>query len=384
VDGADQDLERTIRDRIERDGPLTFAEFMEVALYDERRGYYARPPIGEDGDYVTSPHVSPAFGVLLARGVEDLWLRMGSPAPFAIVEAAAGDGTLARRLLASLPPELAANADFVAVERSAGARDALHAFAAEEPHIRMVTVHDDLPAEGTIAAGVLIANELLDNLPFHRLRGTVEGPVELRVDRSPADSGFALVESPAPAVLIDIAPALSPGQEAVVSPEALRFLERAAGAFVRGYLLFADYALGGEPATASSGGAVHGYARHRVTSDVLAGPGTRDITAGIDVRALLARGRRTGLRVWDPITQREALRNLGLGAWDRALRERQAQALNDGRGAEATQIYSARNAARLLTDPEGLGAFTMLCFGVGNVPRPGLLLDGTPFVPGAP
>ncbi len=377
---GDPTLERSIRQRIERTGPLTFAEFMEAALYDPAHGYYARPPVGEGGDFVTSPHISPAFGVLLARCVEDLWLRMGGPAPFAIVEAGAGDGTLARRLLGSLPPEMTVGTDYVAVERSAGARDALRTLAAEEAPAHMVKVLDDMPEERTIPAGVLVANELLDNLPFHRLRGTADGPVELRVGLSASGGGFALLEAPAAEALIDLAPPLAPGEEAVVSRQAPAFLERAARAIVRGYLLFLDYA--SEPAAASAGHAVHGYSRHRVQADVLSAPGSRDITAGVDVAALLDHGRRMGLRVWDPITQQDALRNLGIGAWDRALRERQSHALNEGRGAEATRIYSARNAARLLIDPAGLGAFTVLCLGVGEVPRPSLLLDGEPSAPG--
>jgi len=379
MDDSGPSLERSIRERIERGGPMTFAEFMEAALYDERRGYYARPPVGEDGDFVTSPYVSPAFGVLLARCVEDLWLRMERPAPFAIIEAGAGDGTLARRLLASLPNEMAEGTDYVAVERSAGAREAIRALVAEKPQVRMVKILDDLPSEGSNPSGVLIANELLDNLPFHRLRGTAQGPVELRVDLSGSSDGFVLVEAPARQDLTAHAPSLAPGQECVVSPRAAAFLERGALAVGRGYLVFVDYA---SPATDASGGAVHGYARHRVTADVLTDPGSRDITAGIDVHALLEHAQRIGLQVWDPIDQRTALRNLGIGAWDGTLRERQASALNGGRGAEATRIYSARNAARLLTDPAGLGAFTVLCFGVGEVPRPVLLLDGEPFVSG--
>jgi SAM-dependent MidA family methyltransferase len=271
---------------------------------------------------------------------------------------------------------MGARTDYVAVERSAGARKALRELAAENPRVRMVRILDDLPSEEPEPAGIVLANELLDNLPFHRLVGTANGPVELRVGLSGSGNEFALVESPAPQDLIDLAPRLSPEEEAVVSPRALEFLDRAARAIARGYLLFVDYAWLAGPPTASSAGAVHGYARHRVEADVLSKPGSRDITAGIDVGVLLDHARRGGLRVWGPVTQRDALTNLGIGAWDGALRERQARALNEGRGAEATRIYSARNAARLLTDPAGLGGFTVLCFGVGDVPRPALLLDG--------
>jgi SAM-dependent MidA family methyltransferase len=347
---------------------------MEAALYDPIHGFYARHPVGEDGDFVTAPHVSPSFGVLLARLLEHLWSRLGRPRPFAIVEAGAGDGTLARRMLASLPPEMASVTDYVAVERSPGARQALERIDAREAGVRMVKIHDDLP-RSPLGQGVVLANELLDNLPFRRVRGTTDGAVELRVGTSVTpDGGFVLVESPLPPDLAPLLPPLREGQETVVSQEGPAFVERAARTLGRGYIVLIDYAL--ERASSTPWAPVHGYRRQRVEADVLVDPGSRDITAGIDVEALVTHARDVGLNVWPPITQHDALTNLGIGRWDRALRDRQAEALDAGRGAEAARIYSARNAARLLTDPAGMGAFTVLCFGVGDAPRPRLLLDG--------
>ena len=375
-------LQRRLRDRIRAEGPITFAAFMDAALYDPAEGYYARSPVGEAGDFVTSPHVSPAFGVLLARLVEDLWLRLERPDPFLLVEAGAGDGTLARRLLASLPDELAAAATFVAVERGAGARAKLADLAAAGPNLRMVTMVDDLSSIDAVVptdeglAGVVLANELFDNLPFHRLRGTHGAAVELRVDARSDDSDaagfrFELVEAPAPDDLLSLAPPLLPGQEAAVSPAALGFLGGAKHLLSRGYLVLFDYATGADR-TAQ----VHGYRAHRVEADVLRAPGSRDITAGIDVPALARYAEAIDLKVWGPITQRDALVNLGFGDLARELRRRQAAALDDGRGREAVGIYSARNSANMLVDPAGLGGFVALCLGFGDVPRPDLLLDG--------
>jgi SAM-dependent MidA family methyltransferase len=375
-------LERRIRDRIRAEGPITFAAFMEAALYDPDEGYYRDPPVGEGGDFVTSPHVSPAFGVLLARCVEDLWVRLERPAPFALIEAGAGDGTLARRLLASLPPELVAVTTFVAVERSPGGREALRGLSAGSTiggGFEEVRVVDDIRRAGGVAdrparAGVVLANELLDNLPFHRVRGTRTGMVELRVGIEADDAGgggLTLIEAPPTQDVLSLAPRLAPGQEAAIAPGALAFIDDAAALLDRGYILLFDYA-----ADEDGSSQVHGYRRHRVEADVLRAPGTRDITAGVDFAALGRHARRRGLAVWGPITQREALTNLGLADWDRELRARQSLALNEGRGADATRIYSARNDARLLVDPAGLGRFDVVCLAVGDAPRPDLLLDG--------
>jgi SAM-dependent MidA family methyltransferase len=99
--------------------------------------------------------------------------------------------------------------------------------------------------------------------------------------------------------------------------------------------------------------------------DVLADPGSRDITAGVDFGILARRASALGLSVWGPVLQRDALRALGYGEAMVALRDRQVEALDAGRGVEAARRYSDRNRAGLLIDPGGLGRFRILCVGVG-------------------
>src|SRR6266571_5224741 len=93
--GGRSTLAARLRRRIREQGPITFADFMEAALYDPEEGFYTRPPVGEGGHFVTSPHVSRVFGELSGRQVEQMWEALGRPEPFSIVEAGAGDGTLA-------------------------------------------------------------------------------------------------------------------------------------------------------------------------------------------------------------------------------------------------------------------------------------------------
>src|SRR5215213_6008956 len=90
-------LAALLRERIERHGPITFAEFMEAALYDPQHGYYAsgRAAIGRKGDFITSVSVGPLFGRLLARQFVEMWEVLGGPSPFQLVEQGAHDGTLA-------------------------------------------------------------------------------------------------------------------------------------------------------------------------------------------------------------------------------------------------------------------------------------------------
>src|SRR4029079_8511438 len=102
--GQDDGLVARIHEEIAREGPITFARFMDLALYDPDGGYYraeaARP--GRDGDFLTAPEAHPIFGAALARAVADAWDRLGRPDPFVLREYGAGTGTLALAILDTL------------------------------------------------------------------------------------------------------------------------------------------------------------------------------------------------------------------------------------------------------------------------------------------
>jgi SAM-dependent MidA family methyltransferase len=356
------DLGTRLRRAIAERGPITFAEFMDLALYDPEEGFYARLPVGERGDFVTSPHVSPVFGLLMTRQVEDFWHRLDRPDPFDVVEIGAADGTLARQIIEAAPAPLAAVMRYTAVERGAAGRAALRKLP--------VRVHQAMGDLDPLPAACLIANEVLDNLPFHRVRQTDRGLAELFV--TVEDSRFMLVEGPPSRPEVGrLAPALDTGQEAAVSVASLEFLDQAVSRLGRGYILLIDYA--SEPD--GSFKSVHGYRAHRVEEDVLAGPGTRDITSGVDFGLLVRHARSRNLEVWGPVSQRRALLGLGFRALDQTAHQRQVQAVSSRRGIEALRIYSNRTRANLLLGT-GLGTFTWLCLGVGVEAPPAWIREG--------
>src|SRR6185312_4602415 len=112
--GQDDDLVARIHEEIARNGPITFARFMDLALYDPDGGYYraaaARP--GREGDFLTAPEAHPIFGAALARAVADAWDRLDRPKPFVLREYGAGAGALAVAILDGLAAE---RPDLVAV-----------------------------------------------------------------------------------------------------------------------------------------------------------------------------------------------------------------------------------------------------------------------------
>src|SRR5262245_19843167 len=200
------ELEQRVADEIRRRGPVPFSEVMDLALYDAEHGFYATGgAAGRRGDFITSPEVGRLFGAVVAQALDDGWQARGEPGPFVVIEAGAGAGTLAIAVLAA-QPACAPALRYVLVERSAALRarqsehlsleDPALAFAPDRAEDEDGDVHPPEVATGPIVvsldslprlhgSAVVIANELLDNLPvdilerrdgqWHEVRVGLEG-----------------------------------------------------------------------------------------------------------------------------------------------------------------------------------------------------------------
>jgi SAM-dependent MidA family methyltransferase len=340
---------------IRADGPIGFDRFMELALYGPG-GFYIDPPVGtgEGRAFATSPHVHPVFGQLLAAGLMELWDGAGRPEPFRLTEAGAGDGTLARQLLEALAdvPII-----YTAVERSPGARAALEQIAG-------VVVADGLPG----GSHVVLAHELLDNLPFRRVRQTEAGPREIRVGVD-GDRFVEVLAEPLDHELEAAANLDEPGDETVVPIGAFAFIDTLAAEVAGaggGYALLIDYGAEGH-----TGGPVHGYAGHRLVEDILADPGASDITSGVDFTELAAHAAAHGFTATPSVTQRHALTALGFERWTREELERQAGLLDERKGIDAVRTWSGRQAASFLVDPARLGRMRWMLLSAPDLVIPG-------------
>ena len=324
--------------RIREHGPITFAEYMEAALYDPAGGFFSRAPVGKD--FVTSAHVSPAFAVLLTRALAACYQALGDPERFTVVDLGAGDGMLAKSLK-SIP-----DVNVVAVERSARARAKLKG-------VRSVASIDDLGP----FTGVVIANELFDNVPFHRLRPVDGAMREIFVGHD--GTGFVEVEGE-PTVG---APAID-DQERPVSPASAELVARVAKVLERGYVIAIDYGFGAgeEPEP------VRAYAQHRYSDDVLREPGAHDVTGPVDFDALAAAARAAGLDVLGPVTQREFLMALGYREVLARMRAQQQHAEQRKSWRAAIDAFGARGDASMLVDEAGLGGFKVIGFATKGLP----------------
>lgn len=352
---SDEVAER-IRAAIRERGPITFAEFMQHALYGPG-GFYERPPVGSGGHFVTSPHVHPVFSRLVGVALEDLWMALGRPIPFQLVEVGAGDGTLARELVAGFA-RAAIDVEYAAVETSPGARETLS-------RLPGVAVAERIGVTGPLE-GAILANELLDNLPFRRVRDRGDHLVEIRVGME--GERLVEVETTCEEALAELAPRLEPGDEAVIPLGALSFADELAAALVRGYALLIDY---GVPE--GRAGDVHGYRRHRVLNDVLSDPGEADITAGVDLGLVVRRVGTHGLGHFPPVPQWAALVALGYEEWSAGELARQTDLLAAGHGLEAVRAWEGRGRARLLVDPGALGGLRWLLIATEGLPQPSWL-----------
>jgi len=307
-------LSERLRQRILREGPISFREFMEAALYDPDEGYYAKGArIGEGGDFVTSPHVTPAFAAALARQFRRDTQAFGGTVDF--VEAGAGDGRFLQdfdRALAEQDPDFSRRVRLTAVERSQTARQRLSALGVAS---RVLESAEDL-APGSVS-GWIFSNELYDALPVARVCGSADGLRELFVGvEGPA---FTWIRRPAPDAYRDalagFGVTLDAGQMAEVSPDAAPLHRKLARALGRCFLVVFDYGhrapvLYHAAARRNGTIAVHSLGSRR--GDLLSGPGEVDLTAHVNWDDLIRAGEQEGLTTREIARQGRFLVEAGL------------------------------------------------------------------------
>jgi len=311
------DCRALVAERIREQGPITVAEFMDLALYAPEVGYYARAAqrSGRTGDFFTSVDVGPVFGALLAERFAAWWRSMGA-GRIDLVEVAAGNGRLARDILdaaARRDPAFYTAITVHLVERSARAR-AAHPGVLVSHGPRLASSGVTMPAG---IHGIVFANELLDALPVHLVEMGAAGLSEVYVE---LESG-RLVDRPGPLsnpaladYLSDAGITLGAGARAEINLAAVNWVAGVAARLRRGFLVLIDY--GYEAAElyseARARGTLATYHRHLVDAPDtgvrtgpawLADPGSRDLTSHVDFTSVRRAAERAGLETVAVTTQ---------------------------------------------------------------------------------
>ena len=360
-------------------GRITFARFMELALYHPRWGYYLgeeRRP-GRPGDFLTAPETHPFFGITLARQIAECWQRLGRPHPFIVREYGAGIGALAWDIVAGLAveaPACRAALEYRLIEMNPHRREqALSAFAAGGlgDVVRGELIFPGVDPEPIV--GVVLANEVADAFGAHRLvwRGGAlrEMWVVWRGDGFGEEEGELSSEAVAAdpeRMLREAGVSLRDGDRIEISPAAAAWFTSAARGLERGYAIVIDY---GYPAAElyrdhRLSGTVRAYRGHTVGDDPFAHVGEQDLTAHVDFSALRRAGEREGLTFAGQTTQGAFLASLDMG--DLLVRL--------GQDPETTlpDYLAAQTATLRLIDPGGMGRFGVLVMARGAPVSPPL------------
>ena len=290
---------RRILAEIATEGPLTFARFMDLALYDPVVGYYAsgRGKIGKRGDFFTNVSVGPVFGYILAGQFREMWYRLGRPSRFSLVEQGANDGQLALDILSAMDEETLPAIEYWIVEPFPILRrlqeQTLKGFGAK---VHWAEDLDALP----VFDGVHLSNELVDALPFHLIRSKGEEWEELFVA---AHEDRLVFEVSEPGTLladkVKVLPRRIKGTIAELRPAACAWIQTIASKLRAGFVLIIDYGFSREQLLSPhrTEGTFACYRAHRRDARPLDEPGEKDITAHVDFTTLAGSALDAGFRI---------------------------------------------------------------------------------------
>jgi SAM-dependent MidA family methyltransferase len=262
-----------IRAEIARsDGRITFARYMELALYHPQHGYYTarreRDPVGRDGDFFTSVSVGPLFGRILATQFVRYREALGNPAEFQVVECGGRTGQLRADILQAVP-----DLDYP-----------------------MIEANDPLPDR---IVGCVFSNELLDALPVHRV-GVRHGQwIEWYVTDNLTEEPGPLSDPRLAGAVEGLPVGLMEGYRTEINLRALDWIADVARRLTRGFVLTIDYGFERTDyfAPHRQDGHLQCYHRHTRNADPFDRVGEQDITAHVEFTSVIERGRACGLEL---------------------------------------------------------------------------------------
>ena len=363
-----QQLREIIKSEVERSPQkrITFARYMDLALYHQQYGYYNSEiiRIGAAGDFFTTSSLGRDFGELLAVQFEQMWHNLGCPNPFYLVEMGAGNGELARDILNYLVDrneDLVRSLRYIIIERSPNLIEIQQQLLQLDLNLTWQK-WSDLAIDSI--EGCFFSNELVDAFPVHLVEKGQDRlqEVYLTLEEDRLREVVDLISTEAiaqyfEAIEIDLLAEQYPtGYRSEVNLEALNWLETVAARLKRGYILTIDYGYNAEKYyhPTRDRGTLQCYYQHHRHSNPYVNLGYQDLTAHVNFTALQRWGELHNLETIGFTQQGLFLMALGIG--DR-LNELSSGKYN------VLEILKRRDALHQAIDPTGLGGFGVLIQG---------------------
>ena len=372
--GVDQE----IRDLIQKNGRITFAQFMQSCLYSPNGGFYSARGDRISAHFGTSSTSHPAFGALIARQLEQMWHLLGDPPVFHVIEVGSGDGVLAQSIVDAcwwMAPGFAQALYYVAADYEPGwLQSPDHTFNwANGTGGRISSSRQDaglgirrVKTEGLRAfrniVGCILCNELIDNFPVHRFAIQGGRVKEVFVTSAEGNLTEVLDEPSSPRIekrLTGLGPSLTEGYRGEVNLAMGDWTGQLSKALDRGFILTIDY---GQLAAdlyspQNAQGTLVCYNRHVFSNDPYQRLGQQDITCQVDFTSLMRLGERHGLATVGYALQSRFLTNLGFSSFLDAL---------ETQGLSAARTALSRMAMMTLVDSNEYGDFKVLAQAKGS------------------
>jgi SAM-dependent MidA family methyltransferase len=354
-------LQQLIVARIQRDGPISFADYMQMALYEPGYGYYVSgsAKMGWEGDYYTSTDVSSFFAYCMGQQLLQMWDALGQPSPFVVVEQGSGRGNLAHGI------------------RLWAEQNAPTFQTALDYHTEDIRAGQNALTQSARAPSVILSNELVDAFPVHIVQLHEKKLYEVYVAAQPDGRLYELLDDPSSQEVARYLDSYKipwktfpDGWRAEINLDALHWLTHSAQiirGLHHGFLLTIDY--GDKARLLYTPARLHGtlacYFQHQLSDLPLMRPGKQDITAHVNFSALLYEGRRQGLHLHTLTTQRLWLTKMGIHEELERVRARDFAVIDTARASDRGQIallqwYNLRQGVTALTDQAGMGNFKVL------------------------
>ncbi len=346
-----EELIKIIKDRIKKEGEISFRDFMDMALYYPELGYYTskKDKIGGYGDFFTASELDPAFGTLLAKQFAEIYEKIGEK-HFQIVEIGAGKGYLAHDILKTLKeiyPEVYKNSRYILIEKSPYhiqiQKEILKDFEIVE------WKQDIIDFEDESITGVVFSNELFDAFPVHLIRKVNGNIYEIYIKLNENEEIEEVLKEPPEDILKYLKQLninIPEGMQTEINLDAAEYIQKIAKKLKKGYVITIDY---GYPSRElykpyRMRGTLLCYYKHRYSENFYENVGLQDITSHVNFSALSYYGKISGLETTGFTDQAHFLTNLGLMDIFAELQER-----------DDIESYERINRLKTLVLPKGMG-----------------------------